>query len=52
MKKLKTKSTATLGLLIAVMLSAGNVTAQQYPNRPIRMVLGFPPGGRWMTSRA
>jgi tripartite-type tricarboxylate transporter receptor subunit TctC len=32
-------------LLFAVLLAAGPAGAQQYPARPIRMLVGFPPGG-------
>ena len=41
------KSPARLGclLLAAMALCAGSVTAQQFPNRPIRVIVGFPPGG-------
>lgn len=37
--------TRILTLLFAVLMVAGPVVAQQYPNRPVRMVIGFPPGG-------
>ena len=40
-----TRTAAALGLLFAAVICAGNASAQQYPSRPIRMVLGFPPGG-------
>jgi tripartite-type tricarboxylate transporter receptor subunit TctC len=32
-------------LLIASCLVAGAAVAQAYPNKPIRLILGFPPGG-------
>ena len=32
-------------LLVAGILIAGPADAQQYPSRPIRMIIGFPPGG-------
>jgi tripartite-type tricarboxylate transporter receptor subunit TctC len=32
-------------LLFAVLPIAGPAAAQQYPSRPIRMLIGFPPGG-------
>ena len=32
-------------LLIASCLVAGAAVAQTYPNKPIRLILGFPPGG-------
>jgi len=36
----------TIGaLLLAIMLAAGSVVAQTYPNKPIRMVVPYPPGG-------
>ena len=34
-----------IALLIAAVAFAGPVFAQQYPARPIRMLIGFPPGG-------
>lgn len=38
--------TSTSGLLLAVLLTiAGSTFAQKYPERPIRLILGFPPGG-------
>ena len=30
---------------VGVIFSAGSFGAQAYPNRPIRVVVGFPPGG-------
>jgi len=35
----------TIALLIALLSFAGHAAAQQYPARPIRMIVGFPPGG-------
>lgn len=32
-------------LLVAVVSTAGPVSAQQYPAKPVRMIIGFPPGG-------
>lgn len=32
-------------LLVAVAATAGPVAAQSYPAKPIRMIIGFPPGG-------
>ena len=34
-----------LTTLLAVLAVAASATAQQYPVRPIRMLIGFPPGG-------
>jgi tripartite-type tricarboxylate transporter receptor subunit TctC len=39
----KTKSGAALALII--MLGVGGAAAQDYPNRPITLVVPFPPGG-------
>ena len=32
-------------VIIAAGTAAGTASAQQYPARPIRMIVGFPPGG-------
>jgi len=32
-------------LLLAVLSVAGTASGQQYPIRPVRMLVGFPPGG-------
>ena len=32
-------------IALAGMIAGGSVTAQDYPSRPIRLVVGFPPGG-------
>jgi len=32
-------------ILLALALGAGDVSAQAYPSRPVRMLVGFPPGG-------
>ncbi|MFL6574337.1 MAG: tripartite tricarboxylate transporter substrate-binding protein, partial [Burkholderiales bacterium] len=31
--------------LFALVLAVGSVSAQTYPSRPVRMLVGFPPGG-------
>ncbi|MGE0799471.1 MAG: Bug family tripartite tricarboxylate transporter substrate binding protein [Lautropia sp.] len=36
---------ATLGLGCAVLLAAGESAAQQWPDRPVKLVVGAPPGG-------
>lgn len=42
----KTTSRCRVAALVAaVLLAAATSHAQNYPNRPIRMVVGFPPGG-------
>jgi len=42
---MKTISLRTIALIIAAGAVAGPASAQQYPARPIRMIVGFPPGG-------
>ena len=37
--------TAVRAILLASLMSAGAVAAQDYPQRPIRMVIPFPAGG-------
>ena len=37
--------TAVAGVLAVAMLAAGGASAQQYPVRPIRIIVGFAPGG-------
>lgn len=39
------KRSAVFALSAAALLAAGVAVAQDYPNRPITMVVGFPPGG-------
>src|SRR5688572_17830033 len=39
------KLTRVTAALLATLCFAGAASAQQYPARPIRMVIGFPPGG-------
>ena len=34
-----------LALLAAVFLAGPAMSAESYPNRPVRMIVGFPPGG-------
>ncbi len=34
-----------LGLVCALMLGVGPASAQTYPTKPIRLILGYPPGG-------
>src|SRR5215210_4735467 len=36
---------ATRYLLFAVLFAAGNALAQPYPAKPVRLVVGWPPGG-------
>src|SRR5258708_35555806 len=35
----------TLLLLLAIFVSTGNVMAQPYPERPVKLIIPFPPGG-------
>ncbi|MGH8640373.1 MAG: Bug family tripartite tricarboxylate transporter substrate binding protein [Burkholderiales bacterium] len=39
------KSVLTTALLLAAAAVAGSAAGQPYPARPIRMIIGFPPGG-------
>jgi tripartite-type tricarboxylate transporter receptor subunit TctC len=34
-----------LGLFLALALACGDTAAQSYPSRPVRFVVGYPPGG-------
>lgn len=38
-------SIRSAAFFVAALLSAGIVSAQSYPNKPIRLIVGFPPGG-------
>ena len=40
-----TKFVQSLSILAALCLFAGPGVAQDYPSKPIRLVVGFPPGG-------
>ena len=42
---MKILSTLLLGAGLALAIGAGGAQAQPYPNKPIRMVIAFPPGG-------
>jgi tripartite-type tricarboxylate transporter receptor subunit TctC len=39
------KNLAVGAVLVAAMLAAGSASAQEYPARPIRIIVGFAPGG-------
>ena len=40
-----TPSTALFACAALILATAGAVQAQTYPSKPIRMIVGFPPGG-------
>jgi len=40
-----TARSLTAALLVACLLAAGAASAQTYPNRPVTMLVAFPPGG-------
>jgi len=42
---MRTRRTALLACTALVMAAAGAVHAQAYPTKPIRLIIGFPPGG-------
>ncbi|KLN53535.1 tripartite tricarboxylate transporter substrate binding protein [Variovorax paradoxus] len=41
----RTAAAAVFGILAAAAAVQAQTTAQSYPNRPIRLIVGFPPGG-------
>jgi len=41
----KRKALATIGCGLALCLTAGAALAQAYPNKPVRVIIPFPPGG-------
>ena len=45
MRKLLSRRGALAGLTLLLSLLAGHAGAQAWPNRPIRMIVPFPPGG-------
>ena len=34
-----------IAILVAAVFTASSVCAQTYPDRPVRLIVGFPPGG-------
>jgi tripartite-type tricarboxylate transporter receptor subunit TctC len=45
MNRLIAAQCARVALAVAALAIAAPATAQDYPNRPIRLIVGFPPGG-------
>jgi tripartite-type tricarboxylate transporter receptor subunit TctC len=45
MKIASMRAAATLALTFAALMASGMTHAQQYPSRPIRFIVGTPPGG-------
>jgi tripartite-type tricarboxylate transporter receptor subunit TctC len=43
--KMTLRTAARLAVLLTLLTSAFGAAAQGYPNKPVRMVVGFPPGG-------
>ena len=43
--KCAARTAVTLSISLAVVCGAGNADAQAYPTKPIKLIVGFPPGG-------